>query len=205
MKARIASELRRSNITTQIADAINSAVKACETERFNFDETRAISFSTVAQQEFYDADDSAYIPRIQKIDYVKLIVGDYPWTLEPDSPSCIETMNYNGTQFGQPKFYCYYGQQLRFGYIPADVYTVRIGGVVRMPAPASDGETDNPWMIEAERLVRCRAKLELAVHVLRDQQLAIDMAAATEEARVQMRSRTNDLQGGNKTVEATQW
>ena len=33
-------------------------------------------------------------------------------------------------------------------------------------APASDTEPDNPWMTTAERLIRCRAKLEVAVNVI---------------------------------------
>lgn len=34
-------------------------------------------------------------------------------------------------------------------------------------APANDTETDNPWMTTAERLIRCRAKLEVAVNVIK--------------------------------------
>lgn len=32
--------------------------------------------------------------------------------------------------------------------------------------PANDTETNNPWMIDAERLIRCRAKLEVAVNII---------------------------------------
>lgn len=34
-------------------------------------------------------------------------------------------------------------------------------------APATDGETNNPWMTTAERLIRCRAMLEVAVNVIK--------------------------------------
>lgn len=56
------------------------------------------------------------------------------------------------------------------------------GGVVN--APATDDETDNPWMVEAERLIRCRAKLEIVVNVLRlpDDRLKTDLLQEVEDA-----------------------
>lgn len=211
MKARIASELRRSNITSQIASAISTAIQSLEDMRFNFDESRAITFTTVADQEFYDGNDSALIPRIQKIDYVKLIISNYPYDLLPETPERIETLNSNGTQTGEPKVYCYYGQQIRLSYIPSDAWTVRIGGVIRIPEPASDSEADNPWMIEAERAVRCRAKYELYEHVLKDAAMAQrfhpdNEVGPTHEAMRQLRRRTNQLQQqGGFEIKATSW
>lgn len=205
MKARIGSELRRSNLTTQIASAISSAIGSLEDERWSFTESRALTFNTVANQEFYGSSDSALIPRLEKIDYAKIIISDYPYDLLETSPSEIETLNRNGTQTGEPVRYCYYAQKIRLCYVPADVWTVRIGGVVRVPEPATDNEANNPWMTTAERLVRSRAKLELAIHVLRDPKLAEDMAAAVEEAGLQLRRRTNRIQGGQMLCEGGSW
>lgn len=51
-------------------------------------------------------------------------------------------------------------------------------------APAADDETDNPWMIEAERLIRSRAKLEIVVNVFRqpDDRLKTDLLQEVEDA-----------------------
>jgi hypothetical protein len=205
MKARIGTELRRSNLTTQIASAISTAIGALEDERWTFTESRSLTFSTVANQEFYGASDSALIPRLEKIDYAKIVISDYPYDLVETSPSEVETLNRNGTQTGEPVRYCYYAQQIRLAYVPSDVWTVRIGGVVRVPEPASDSEANNPWMTTAERLVRSRAKLELALHVLRDRTLAEDMKAAFDEAEMQLRRRTNRIQGGSMICEGSGW
>jgi hypothetical protein len=210
MKARIASELRRSNITTQIASAITSAIQALEDRRFIFSESRALTFSTVIGQEFYGTADSALIPRLQKIDYAKIIIDNYPRELKPVLPAEIERINRNATQTGEPVCYCWYGEQIRLSYVPSDVWTVRIGGVVRVPAPASDDEADNPWMIMAERAVRCRAKYELYEHVLMNPEMAErfnpeNTGGPTFEAYYQLRRRTNALQGGNMCVEATEF
>jgi len=210
LKARIGSEIRRPALTTQIADAITSAITALEDRRYLFDETRTVSFSTVAGQEFYTQADSAFIPRLQKIDYIKILIGGQMRPVYPEAPACIEEMNYNGTQQGEPVVYCYYGEQLRFGYVPSDVWTIRIGGVIRMPAPASDSEADNPWMTKAERAVRCRAKYELYEHVLLNPEMAAHFNPENEdgptfEAFAQLRRRANNLQGGDFVMEASEW
>src|SRR5260370_25499204 len=43
-------------------------------------------------------------------------------------------------------------------------------------APVSDVETNNPWMNDAEMLIRCRAKFDLATHVTRNDKMATAMS-----------------------------
>lgn len=206
MKTRIADELARDDLTSQIAYAITDAIGAYENLRFHFNEGRAVTFSTVASQEFYDEDDAAGIATIQKIDYVVLYIGDTPYHLEPMKPADIETASTNGTNTGQPGWFCWYGNQIRIYPNPADAWTIRIGASIKAAAPASDSETGNPWMTHAERLIRSRAKLELALHVLKDQDLANTMNAAVTEALEQLVRRTNQLtQVGNGRVEAMEF
>lgn len=193
MKARIADELARDDLTSQIAYAITDAIDAYSDERFHFNETRGITFSTVANQEFYDENDAAALGTINKIDYVTLYLGDQPYQMEALTPAQIEHSSTNGTSTGQPSWYCWYNNQIRLYPVPPDVYTVRIGAAVNAAAPASDAETGNPWMTHAERLIRSRAKMELALHVLKDIDLAQTMGQAVEEAHQQLVERTARL------------
>jgi hypothetical protein len=78
MKTRIAQELRRNDLTTEIANAISTAIAAYQYERFYFNQSSVVN------------------------------------------------------------------------------------------APATDGEPDNPWMTDAEHLIRSRAKLEIWANVLRE-------------------------------------
>jgi hypothetical protein len=55
-------------------------------------------------------------------------------------------------------------------------YRIGLGGHVTYAAPATDDEVGNRWMTDAERLIRSRAKYELAVHVTRNQQMALMMS-----------------------------
>lgn len=207
MKARIAREVRRSNIGTQISEAIDTAIAAYADDRFYFNETRSVSFSTVAGQEFYSATDEESLGRVRKIDYAKLFIGDYPYHLTPETPERMEFLSQNGTQTGQPLTYCYYGRQFRLWPVPVESNTVRLGCVLDIPAPADDAEPNNPWMTDAERLIRSRAKLELARHVLVDDtQLLSSMEAAADEAFTQLRRRSNNLlQQGGWAITPTQF
>lgn len=190
MKTRIADELARDDLTSQIAYAITDAIAAYEDERFHFNESRATTFPTVASQEFYGSTDAASIANIQKIDYVKVYVGNQPYDLRYERPDAMESLSVNGTQQGTPWAYTWYGNQIRVYPIPDQVYTIRIGASVKVAAPASDSEASNPWMTHAERLIRARAKLELALHVLKDEGLAATMVQAVEEALNQLHGRT---------------
>jgi hypothetical protein len=193
MKDRIARELRRSNIDTQIAEAISTTIQAYQAERWHFNESRDVTFNTVAQQEFYDEDDLAALGNIMKIDYVKVRLNDTTFSLLPDVPSEIESAATSNVSTGLPGWYVYYNRQLRLYPIPADAYLVRVAGVFRFAAPATDGETGNFWMTDGEALVRARAKYELALHVLYDATLAQNMGQATVEAQGQLKRMTNRM------------
>ena len=190
MKSRIASELRRSNITSQIASAISTAISAYEHDRFFINESRDNTFMTVADQEFYSSSDAAFIGTLTKIDYVFLFIQNTPFELSARQPRITEDASTNATATGTPTVYSWYDEQIRLYPVPSDAWTIRVGGVVTIAEPASDSETGNFWMTTAERLIRSRAKQELALHVLRDLELAQIMGGAATEAYDQLTDRT---------------
>lgn len=176
MKSRIAGELARSDLTSQIADAITTTIEAYQTERFYFNESRDVTFDTVANQEFYDSSDNTNIPDLLNIDWATIAIGSTIRTLEPRSPEKVDYDAGNTSSTGQPYSYAYYQQKLRLYPKPNAVHTVRINAHIKLAAPASDSETDNAWMMDAERLIRSHAKYELATHVLRSASLAAAMS-----------------------------
>lgn len=214
MKARIASEIRRSNVSDAIASAITTAIEAYQKDRFSFNETRAFTITTVASQEFYTSSDDADLGNIIKFDYVKLFLGDTPYDLHPEPPERIELLSKNGTQINQPLAYCWYGNALRLCPVPNTAYTIRIACVKKVAAPATDGEADNPWMTTAERLIRCRAKYELYAHVLKelpmmqlfDPDRDSPTKSPTKAAFDDLKSATNQLtQQGGWAMTPTSW
>lgn len=206
MKARIASEVRRTNIPDDIAMAIDDAITTYQGDRFYYSEA-IFDFPTVAAQEWYGADTVPNIGLIVKLDYVKCFNGNLPYDLSPVLPSRIEYLNANGANAGNPLMFCYYTQRLRFYPVPNDVFTIRIGAQMIPAAPLNDDEINNPWMTGlAERLIRSRAKYELALHRIKDDALAQTMTAACDDAKQQLRELTNKKdQQGDWSVTPTQF
>lgn len=204
MKARIADELARADLTSQIAIAIEDAILAYEDERFLFNEKR-FDFPTVQDQEFYDVNDNSNLGILNKVDYMFLYNnGPTPWELDYKPPDYMEWVSQNGTFKGQPYEYTWYNNQFRLFPIPNAVYTIRTAVAFQFPAPTDDADPTNPWMNIAERLIRNRAKLELALHVLRNPDMIALLAGptfltdgvikgSTGEAFKQLKSRTNEL------------
>ena len=193
MKARIAEELRRSDLTTQIAAAINTAIQAYEHERWFFNESRDNTFQTIVNQSNYGVTEAAFIGLITKIDYVFIIIGDQPFRLKNDAMIDIEDVSTNNTFYGQSDSYAWYNRQLYLYPIPNEIWTVRVAAVFETSAPLTDDEVGNFWMTKAELLIRARAKYELQLHVLKNREAASDMGSAVTEAWDQLNTRTTRL------------
>lgn len=200
MQARIQDELARVDLASQTTLCIMDAIDFYQSIRFDFSESRDLTFSTVIGQEFYTASDEADIPTLEAFDYIILYLGSIPWPLHRRPPIEIEKLNQNGLMRGQPWNFCYYNQQLRLGPVPDNVYSMRIAAHVCVSAPASTTEADNPWMTEAEKLIRCRAKFELHTHYTRNAVEAAKMKAAEEEALEQLKGKANRLTGTGRVA-----
>ena len=73
IKARILNELVRPDLTSEIALAVQDAIKEASKSRFWFNEVRGLTFDTVPGQEFYDVADLADIPLIGRIDSLYIV------------------------------------------------------------------------------------------------------------------------------------
>jgi hypothetical protein len=205
MKTRIVSELGgRTDLTSNITDAINDAIDAYQEDRFYFNESRDVTFSTVASQEFYTVADNANIPNILAWDYVMKVVGINTLYLSYVLPDVMEDTSNSGTFIGEPYEYTYYQQKIRLFPVPNAAITIRIGCQIKLAGPTSDTDATNPWIIEAERLIRSRAKFILATHVTLDSAMASAMSpddGETARAFDELKGRTN-RQTGTGTIQA---
>lgn len=179
MAARIASELRRSDISSQIENAIADAISAYQTERFRFsdvDPANPDTFNTVVSRDVYDSTDSAIIGLMHKVDRVYILIGNNQQAIRVEQPKVLRLYNQTALMLGQPDAYAIEDNKMILSPIPSSVWQVTIEAFRDIAAPANDAETNNPWMTTAERLIRARAKYELAVHVLRNPGLADSMS-----------------------------
>lgn len=177
LKTTLQSDLDREDgsLDTEIAAAINTAIGKWQNSRFYFNERRSTTFDTVASQPNYGTADDADIPQFVRIDQAHITVSAQRYTLKRRNFLDMEPLFDGSAIGGQPYEFSYYNREIWLYPVPTDVWTIRVIGLLKIAAPASDGETDNPWMTEAYELIRSTAKAYLAIHKLRDPDLAAMM------------------------------
>lgn len=190
MQSRIADEILRTDLTSQIQNAIQTAIKQYERIPFYFNQLRQeAAFSTAQGQEFYTVNDSALIAAMVTLNRVTVTVSGNRYSLNPRTPEYLEDTSVNPIVFGQPVDYAYFAEQLRFYPIPDNTYSVALSGIYRL-FTLSNPTDSNPWTSDAELLIRARAKYELAVHVTRDADMAAAMKAVELDALSDLKGET---------------
>jgi hypothetical protein len=167
LQTAIASDLTRTDLTSQIKSAILDAVRHYETSRFYFNITRSMTFSTVIGQAAYGASDLAQIPDIIGIDALFLTDTGRPYELEKYEADEFEWLQSTSTGNGRPAAYTYIDSQILLWPAPVAVYTMRPHMHYKLTELSADGDT-NAWTTDAEQLIRCHAKLLLYSNLLED-------------------------------------
>lgn len=192
MKTRIADDIKRSDLTTQIGVAINRAIEFYEKERFFFNETSG-TFSTVSGQESYGSADSipSTIAEIDEVTLTQTSTNIYP--LNPTSFSSIRSMNTGGTSYtGEPLDFAYYMEKFWLSPIPNAVFTVTVYFKKTYAQLSADGDT-NDWTEEAEDLIEARARWWLYRRIIRNFDEAAAAKAEELEALSSLVSKTTML------------
>jgi hypothetical protein len=191
LQARIADDLARPDLTNQIANAINDAIAHYASTRFFFTETRTASFDTVAGQSYYSSADDADIPDMYEVDAAQITVSGNVYDLDRDDAVALEEMiGSSGAAQGDPLSWAWADQGMLLYPIPNAIRSIRMIGGIKRAAPTDD-TVGNVWMTEAFELIRCHAKLLLAVHVTNDSGLAERMGAAAAGAKARLERETS--------------
>lgn len=214
MVAQIAFELGRRTdlVATVIPTAINDAISIYAKERFRFNELQPLNpftINMVPGTVYYGAAADARIPQLYKIDYIDYLLGTTIMRIDraPD-PNRVYLANQAGAiQTGQPELWAYDGDTLVFYPSPNIAYPLTIGGYLAVagPLPANYGtDTTNPWMNAAERLIRSRAKYEIALHTTRNPTMQAAMSpdfgsgGACERYYSELKSEGNKIRGTSR-------
>lgn len=181
MKTRIADELARSDLTTQIEREIQTAIAHYERERFYFNEsTFTVSFQD--GRDTYSSGDVTTIANLTRIDNIRINRDSSSrYLLAPRTWEELQTISANPNVEGAPTDYAYRAQELRVYPIADASYAAQVAAVVRLTALSSDPDT-NAWMTSAEELIRQRAKRMLYTNVIRDYEEAAQLVAIEAEA-----------------------
>ena len=157
-----------SALNAEITNAINAACEEFSSTRFWFNESRSITFSTVAGQEFYTSTDNGNLPNFAMIDDLFLSTSTQVWSPDWASNDEIELAAQPSTGNGKPYRWTYYLGQIRFFPIPDAVYTCRITGILKAATLNSDLDT-NVFTLYATNLIRLSATRRIYMDTLRDQ------------------------------------
>lgn len=165
LKTRIASELHHSNLTSEIADAITSAIAQHRSRRFEVNQLQA-SFNTVASQEAYTT--STIPDDIGQIDTLRITVSGNRYLLDPIGLAELQTLSTTTTLIGRPTRYAFYAQQIYLNPIPDGIYAVLVSYLQRKDAPSGDSDGTTIWTNQCEALIRACAKKLICRDVIYD-------------------------------------
>lgn len=202
MLDRIADETRYSGSTerTIFQTCINDAIAHYEVERFWWNESRSVTFNTVASQEYYTSSDSASIPYVLKFDAVTITRSSTDKsTLVKQDWTTLEEWNADGDSTGIPSDYAYFNQSIRLYPVPDAVYAVRIAGLFKLTALSGDSDS-NAWTTlgEGEELIRSRAKAIFYSQYTRDDQNANRALQMAESAYLRLKTSTHNRVGASR-------
>jgi len=158
MITEIESDTERSD-TTAIGLKIDAAIRFYQPKRFWFNESRDVTFNTVASTASYSYADIG--TEFYKLDGVFLTNGSSVIELDRVNYTALETAD---TSTGVPSCYAYINRALRIANSPDDAYEVRLTGHIKIEGPAAVGDADNEWFTEAYDLIMAHAKAELYAH-----------------------------------------
>jgi hypothetical protein len=181
LKARIADEILKRNLTSQIASAITSAIGFYADRRWWFNGgTREFAVTS--------GDQYTALTGVRQIDKV-WVEGEL---LDRVDESRIEGWYArDSAATGAPHSYAWVGDELRFYPEPDDAYGMVIEGVFDvLPALSSDASS-NAWTTEAEDLIAARARYTLYRDVLRNTEQAAITETAVREALDQLIAKNN--------------
>lgn len=182
LKAEIALEIARTDLTTGIANTIAAAIRHYRRTRFYFNVSESVDLPTVASQSRYTASDLAAIPNISQIDAVFRVEADGTTPLTRAQPADMELALAANISAGKPCSYAYANRALRLSPKPNGIYTIRIFGHIWIDGPEDDDETDNPWMTEAYDLIKYRAKSSLYADYMEEDGMGMAQAMASAES-----------------------
>lgn len=192
VQSRIADEMARSDLTTQIQNAIQSAIAFYEKTMFWFKEAET-TIATVVGQESYS---TTFPSDFDEFIELTVTVSGNRYPMKEETYSWIRDRLLLTTFRGRPEKFAIFKSEL-WTYPLADaVYTMTLS-YYKTLAVLSGASGTNAWTTYGEELIRCRAKSDLYKHVIRNKPMSDEMKMAEREAlQALMRKSTLNISTG---------
>lgn len=192
MLDRIADELARTDLTSNIRQAVQSAIRHYERKPFYFNETRS-TLSTSDGASSYTTSDFSFLDKMAEIYSAKITVNSNQYQLIERDWEYLDSLRTSTTHEGDPTDFSYYGKQFHVYPTPNAARNILISYVEKAATLSATTDT-NYWMTDGEELIRARATRKLYAEVIKDpenaaywhqcEMEAFDALRAETEARV---------------------
>jgi hypothetical protein len=202
MRSRIADDLDRTDLSTQIDKAINRAITFYLKENFWFKETSS-SFSLVVNQEEYIKGSGGVPSDIGAIDIMELQYSGNKYVLVEITPFELEARQ-TLDAVGTPDQFAQYQDRIKFYPIPNQAsMTCLIKYTKSYSTLVNDSDT-NDWLVYCEDLIEARARGWINRRILKDYEAANADKQEENDALSGIR-KVNQQKTGNGRVIVTQF
>lgn len=189
LKAAIADDLNRDDLTAVIADFLADRIRYYERDFF-FASNQTVTFTTIVGQAAYPFPDSVVNPRLVRMLYYS------NWQLLSEvsySDILAYDTNVPSTQ-SPPSCWAPFGLLIRLYPVPDGVYPIELTGAGKLPIPPNDS-VSNWWTTDGAMLLRYATSAQIRAIRLRDPDGAqVDLIAADRE-RINLLGETVDRDG----------
>lgn len=177
---RIADELARGDLSSQIILEYKSAISYYESQR-NWNNEVRLSTSLTASTAAEFTDLPATRPCID-IDTVSINETSGEYKLIERRPYAWFEQKQAGGITGEPTHYCVYGNQIRWYPIPDDDYTMMVSGIFEDSSTLTSTACSTFWTNDLPSdLIRARAKAAVQINYLGDQAVKQEMIQVANE------------------------
>ncbi len=180
LQSRIADDLNRTDLSSQIQQQILLAVQHYKSERLWFNETSTTLTATVGQGYVSAPSDLLAIDRF----YIT-VSGKNIELLPEDLNSVVE---FRPTTNGRPRSFCFYQNRFELDRLADTAYSMPLYYVKELTALAT-GSDSNGWTTDGEDLIVFHAEKMLYANVIKDFEKATAAAVLAKDALTQLRSR----------------
>lgn len=181
VQSRVADDLIRTDLTSQIQQHILLAIQFYKNERFWFNETSATALTTVSSAQVAAPTD------ILRIDNLYIVISGKNIELMPRDLNAI--VEFRPTTNGRPRAFCYYRNQFELDRRCDQAYTLTLYYLKELTALSAAGDT-NGWTVDGEDLIVYHAEKALYANVIKDMAKAALAEEQERTALVAMRSMT---------------
>lgn len=191
MATRIGNELSRTDLSSRIVEAIQSAVRHYERQRFYFNENTSV-FNLSASQAAYTLADMS-LTGVVRLDMIRVTVNGTTYPMKAVGYKELREKVTSQNYVGYPREYAFYQEMLYVYPLPTATFTAEVSWVKRLPGISfsASNSVSNAWTNEAFDLIRERAMAQVKINNLQQAAAKQEMAglAASGEPFLSMMER----------------